>query len=168
MVLLFGMLVCLIPQSIVDKLQWKPKTRLGRAADVSIVVSICMVVLAGLATQAHAATPSGASGASGAAAEHVPAGMGMGKSGGGYAAMNRPQNDTELRAMKELECPCGCARQSINDCDCATAAQLRAKVQAILAGADLSSDASRKAAYDQVLGAVHQGLRREGAAHAAQ
>jgi cytochrome c-type biogenesis protein CcmF len=150
LVLGFGTLVCLIPQSIVDKLQWKPRTRIGRAADVSIVVTICLVVLAGLASQAHADAPNSGGGA---AAEHVPAGMGMGKAGGGYAAMNRPANDTEAKAMKELECPCGCARQSIHDCDCATAAQLRAKVQGIMAGADLSSDTSRKAAYDQVLGA---------------
>jgi cytochrome c-type biogenesis protein CcmH/NrfF len=65
--------------------------------------------------------------------------------------MNRPTNDTESRAMKELMCPCGCARQSIESCDCATAAQLRAKVQGIMAGSDLSTDANRQKAYDGVL-----------------
>jgi cytochrome c-type biogenesis protein CcmH/NrfF len=77
----------------------------------------------------------------------------MGKAGGGYAAMNRPANDTEARAMKEVACPCGCARQSIHDCDCATAAQLRAKVQGLLAGVDLTSDDARKRAYDSVIAA---------------
>ena len=38
-ILAFGTLVCLIPQGVVDRLQWKPKTRLGRAADVGILVA---------------------------------------------------------------------------------------------------------------------------------
>ncbi len=141
----FGTLICLIPQSVVDRLQWKPKTRLGRAADVSIVVTIVLALIAGLATQAQAAPPPGAG------AEHVPAGMGMGNAGAGYAAQNRPTNDTETRAMKELLCPCGCARQSIDDCACQTAADLRGKIIAMMAGADLSTDAGRERAYDQVL-----------------
>ena len=125
-VLLIGVLVCLIPQSVVEMAQWKPRTKIGRAADVGLVVGIALALTMGVASQAHADPPAGANGA---AAEHVPAGMGMGKAGGGFAAMNRPTNDTEQRAMKELLCPCGCARQSIFDCDCTTAAQLRAKVQ---------------------------------------
>jgi cytochrome c-type biogenesis protein CcmH/NrfF len=107
-------------------------------------------LLGGLASQARADAPNDNANA---AAEHVPAGMGMGKAGGGYAAMNRPANDTEARAMKEVMCPCGCARQSIHDCDCATAAQLRAKVQGLLAGTDLSNEASRTKAYEAVLAA---------------
>jgi cytochrome c-type biogenesis protein CcmH/NrfF len=79
--------------------------------------------------------------------------MGMGNAGGGYAAQNRPQNDTEQKAMKELLCPCGCARESIFECDCATAAQLRAKVQAIMAGADLKTDDGKNRAYQSVLAA---------------
>jgi cytochrome c-type biogenesis protein CcmH/NrfF len=135
----------LIPQFVVDRMQWKPRTRLGRAADVGSMVVIVFALLGGLASQARADAPNGA------AAEHVPAGMGMGKAGGGYAAMNRPANDTEARAMKEVMCPCGCARQSIHDCDCATAAQLRAKVQGLLVGTDLSNDAARTKAYNAVL-----------------
>jgi len=150
LVLAFGTLVCLIPQAVVDRMQWKPRTRLGRAADVGLVVTVVLALLGGLASQARADAPSGAAGAG---AEHVPAGMGMGKAGGGYAAMNRPANETEARAMKEVACPCGCARQSIHDCDCATAAQLRAKVQGLLAGTDLSNDAARTKAYESVLAA---------------
>jgi cytochrome c-type biogenesis protein CcmF len=146
LILAFGTLVCLIPQGLVDKLQWKPKTRIGRAADAGIIIAIVAGVTLGIAHQASAAPPAGTG-------EHVPAGMGMGNAGGGYAAQNRPQNDTEQKAMKELLCPCGCARQSIFECDCPTAARLRAKVQAIMAGADLKSDAGKSRAYDSVLAA---------------
>jgi cytochrome c-type biogenesis protein CcmF len=146
LILAFGTLVCLIPQSLVDKLQWKPKTRIGRAADVGIILAVVTSVTLGIASQAHAAPPPGTG-------EHVPAGMGMGNAGVGWAAQNRPQNDIESKAMKELLCPCGCARQSILECDCATAAKLRAKVQAIVAGEDLKTDAGKSRAYDAVLAA---------------
>jgi cytochrome c-type biogenesis protein CcmF len=149
MILGFGTLVCLIPQRVVDMLQWKPKTRLGRAADVGTMVAIVMAVSLGIASQARADTPAPASNTT---MEHVPTGMGMGNTAGGAAAMNRPQNDTQLRAMKEILCPCGtCQRQSIFDCDCGTAADLRGQVIALLAGADLSTEASRNQAYDAVL-----------------
>ena len=151
MVLGFGTLVCLIPQRVVDRLSWKPKTRLGRAADVSIVAGIAFAVVLGVASQARADTPAAAQ--SGAAAEHVPAGMGMGNAGAGDAAKNRPANDTQARAMGELLCPCGCARQSILDCPCGTAADLRGKVMALMAGADLSSPTGRDRAYNSVLAA---------------
>jgi cytochrome c-type biogenesis protein CcmH/NrfF len=77
--------------------------------------------------------------------------MGMGASSVGFAQKNRPANDTQARAMRELLCPCGCARQSILDCECGTAADLRGKVMAMMANADLSSEASRDHAYDAVL-----------------
>ncbi len=147
LVLAFGTLICLIPQGVVDALQWKPKTRVGRAADVGIVVAIVFAALAGLSTQAHAQAAAAPAGG----AEHVTEGMGMGKAGGGFAAQNRPANDTEARAMKELLCPCGCARQNVLECDCATAAQLRAQVQSLMTGAKLDDDASRKSAYDRVM-----------------
>jgi cytochrome c-type biogenesis protein CcmF len=150
LILAFGTLVCLIPQGVVDRLQWKPRTRIGRAADVGIIIAIVAGVTLGIAHQASAAPPPGGAG------EHVPAGMGMGNAGVGYAAQNRPQNDTESKAMKELLCPCGCARQSILECDCGTAARLRGKVQAILADADLKSDAGKSRAYDSVLAAFTQ------------
>jgi cytochrome c-type biogenesis protein CcmF len=145
LILAFGTLVCLIPQSLADFMQWKPKTRIGRAADVGIVLAIIAGITFGISTQAHAA--------GGGGGEHVPAGMGMGNAGGGYAAQNRPQNATEQKAMKELLCPCGCARESILECDCATAARLRAKVQAIMADENVSTDAGKSRAYDDVLAA---------------
>ncbi|HEU4615139.1 MAG TPA: cytochrome c-type biogenesis CcmF C-terminal domain-containing protein [Kofleriaceae bacterium] len=145
LVLAFGTLVCLIPQRVVDFMQWKPKTRLGRAADVGLLLAIVFSVVAGLSTQAHAAGPQNGGG------EHVPAGMGMGDAGGGWAAMNRPPEGTSEKAMKELLCPCGCARQDIFQCDCQTAAQLRGKVLEILAGYDLNTPDGRQQGYDKVI-----------------
>ena len=147
LVLALGTLICLIPQAVVDRLHWKPKTTLGRAADVSLVVGIAIAAVLGLASQARADNATSA----GAATEHIPAGMGMGNAGGGYAAKNRPTNSTQQRAMKEILCPCGCARQNLDECECATAADLRAKVIALLEGVDLSSETARQSAYQVVL-----------------
>jgi cytochrome c-type biogenesis protein CcmF len=146
LVLAFGTLVCLIPQRVVDFMQWKPKTKLGRAADVGILVTVVFGVVVGLASQAHAAGP-----AASGAGEHVPAGMGMGQAGGGYAAQNRPPDGTSEKAMKELICPCGCARQDIYSCDCETAARLRGKVLGILSAYDLNTPEGRKQGYDKVM-----------------
>ncbi|MDB4952437.1 MAG: cytochrome c assembly protein, partial [Myxococcales bacterium] len=151
LVMAFGTLVCLIPQAVVDKLQWKPRTRLGRAADVGLMIAIIAGLLAGLASQARADTP----------AEHVTPGMGMGQAGGGFAAQNRPNNDTAAKAMKELICTCGCARQDIYDCDCKTAADLRLQVMSLMGQTDasgkplydLTTEAGRQQAYDAVLAA---------------
>jgi cytochrome c-type biogenesis protein CcmF len=150
LVLAFGTLVCLIPQSAVDRLSRPRISRLGRAADLIVIVLVVGGALAGLANQAHAAA---------APAEHVQAGMGMGTDGIGYAAMNRPTNDTEARAMKELLCVCTCPRESIFDCKCATAAQLRRQVMDYIGQVnekgqpvfDLKTQAGRDAAYEAVL-----------------
>jgi cytochrome c-type biogenesis protein CcmH/NrfF len=116
-----------------------------RVAELALLALIC--VGAGVAL---AAPPP---------AEHVPAGMGMGNAGGGWAAQNRPPDEVSKKAMQELICPCGCARQDIFDCDCATAAQLRGKVLALIHGTDdtgkplfdLTTEAGRQKAYDSVL-----------------
>ena len=143
LILALGTLVCLIPERAVNVMGWKPKTKLGRAADVSIVLGVVCAVVLGLASQAHAQSPGGG--------EHVPAGMGMGQSGAGWAAMNRPRNATDEKAMKELICPCGCARQDIHNCDCKTAADLRAKVMGILDGFDMSTAQGREQGYNKVM-----------------
>jgi cytochrome c-type biogenesis protein CcmF len=152
LMLALGTLICLIPQFVVDAVQWKPTSRLGRAADLAIVLLLAFGIVAGLGSQAYAqgAQETGGGGGGGAA-EHIPAGMGMGNAGGGYAAKNRPDTPTAEKAMKELLCPCGCARQDIFACDCATAADLRAKVMAILADYDLNTAKGRKDGYDAVL-----------------
>jgi cytochrome c-type biogenesis protein CcmF len=148
LVLGLGTLVCLIPQSVVDKLQYKPRTKLGRAADVGILVAVVCASVLGIASQAHAQRGADKSSS---ATEHVPAGMGMGQAGAGWAAKNRPDTATAERAMKELICPCGCARQDIHGCDCKTAADLRGNVMAILAGYDLKTEEGKKQGYQAVL-----------------
>jgi cytochrome c-type biogenesis protein CcmH/NrfF len=115
-------------------------------------------VLAGLASQAHAASAAPAEHTA-APAEHVQAGMGMGADGIGYAAMNRPNEATAERAMKELLCVCSCPRESVFDCKCGTAAQLRRQIMDYLGQVnaqgqpvfDLKTPAGRDAAYESVL-----------------
>jgi cytochrome c-type biogenesis protein CcmF len=151
LILAFGTLVCLIPQGIVDLLSRPRATRLGRAADLAILLVVVGGVIGGIASQAHAA---------GQPAEHVQAGMGMGADGIGYAAMNRPNpGSADERAMKELLCVCGCARESVFDCKCGTAAQLRHQVMDFLGQVDskgkpqfdLATPAGRDVAYEAVL-----------------
>jgi cytochrome c-type biogenesis protein CcmF len=150
LILAFGTLVCLIPQGVVDRLSRPRRSRLGRAADLVVLVLVVGGVLTGLASQAQAAS---------APAEHVQAGMGMGADSTGYAAMNRPTNSTEERAMKELLCVCSCPRESIFDCKCGTAAQLRREIMDFLGQVDekgqpvfdLKTQAGRDTAYQAVL-----------------
>jgi cytochrome c-type biogenesis protein CcmF len=144
----FGTLVCLIPERFANLMSWKPQTKLGRAADVGILLAVVFSVVAGLASQAHAASAQGGGGGGG---EHIPAGMGMGQSGAGWAAQNRPTSGTADKAMRELICPCGCARQDIHGCDCKTAADLRGKVLGLLSSYDLNTEDGRKQGYDKVL-----------------
>jgi cytochrome c-type biogenesis protein CcmF len=156
-VLAFGTLVCLIPQSVVDRLSRPRATRLGRAADLALITLVIGGVLAGIASQARAESAPAEHAA--APAEHAQAGMGMGADGIGFAAMNRPTNDTQERAMKELLCVCGCARESIFTCKCSTAAQLRREVMDYLGQVDpagkqmfdLASPTGRDQAYEAVL-----------------
>jgi cytochrome c-type biogenesis protein CcmF len=151
LILAFGTLVCLIPQGVVDRLSRPRVSRLGRAADLAVMALIVGGLVAGLANQAHAA--------SAPPAEHVQAGMGMGADSTGFAAMNRPTNNTEERAMKELLCVCKCPRESVFDCKCGTAAQLRREVMDYLGQVDdkgqplfdLKTQAGRDAAYEAVL-----------------
>jgi cytochrome c-type biogenesis protein CcmF len=148
LLLAFGTLVCLIPQSVVDRLS-RPRARLGRAADVGVVLLIAGGLLVGLPGAAQAAP-----------AEHVTPGMGMGADGTGWAAMNRPRNGTEERAMKELICVCGgCKRETVFDCKCSSAAKMRRTVLDFLAQVDdkgqpmfdMKSAEGRDAAYSAVL-----------------
>jgi len=149
MVLALGTLVCLIPQGIVDALSQPRQSRLGRAADLAVLLLLVAGVLVGLSSQAHAAPP----------AEHVQPGMGMGADGTGWAAMNRPADPTQQRAMKELLCVCSCKRESIFDCKCQSAAQLRRQVMDFLGQVnekgnkvfDLKTENGRDTAYEAVL-----------------
>nr|MBA3538468.1 cytochrome c biogenesis protein CcsA [Deltaproteobacteria bacterium] len=140
LVLALGTFICLIPQSVVDRMQTRPTSRIGRAADTGLMIALVFGLLAALASQASAA-----------AGEHVPAGQGMGQSGVGFAAMHRPRNDTDAKAMKELLCPCGCPRQNIHDCDCGTAAKLREKIQEILVDYNMKDPQGRSDGYAAVI-----------------
>jgi len=145
LMLALGTLICLIPVDSFDRLTRakQPKSRLGRAAEISVLVLVAVGILAGLASQAHAQ------------AEHVKPGMGMGDTSVGWASMNRPNNDAEADAMKELLCPCGCKRENIYICKCQSAATLRGWVAELInerdaAGNpkfDLSTKAGREQAY---------------------
>jgi cytochrome c-type biogenesis protein CcmF len=150
LILAFGTLICLIPQGLVERLSGRPiKTRLGRAADLGILLLIALGLVAGLASQAHAQ------------AEHVQPGMGMGDTNVSYASKARPQNGAEEAAMKELLCPCGCKRESIFICKCGPASDLRAWVQSLVNEQDeqgrprfdLSTKAGLDAAYEHAVNA---------------
>ena len=150
LILAFGTLVCLIPQSFVDRASGRQvKTRLGRVGEAGILALIVGGVLVGLVSQAQAQ-----------GGEHVKPGAGMGDSGIGWASMNRPDNDQAAAAMKELLCMCGCPRESIFDCKCQPASQSRGRVLGIMHATDpstgkplfdLATEAGRKQAYDAVL-----------------
>ena len=149
--LAIGVAVCLIPQRLVDYVSNRPiKTRLGRAVDAGLLITVVAGLTLGLASQAHAAPPAAEH------AEHVTSGGGMGTDGG-RAAQNReldPKHDggTSKRLMKELLCPCGgCTRQNLYDCDCQMAARLRGQILEMLARSDVSTDAGRQQAYDSIV-----------------
>ena len=152
LVLALGTLICLIPQSVVDMMsvgRSATKSRLGRAGEVGVLALVLLALTGAVASQAHAQ-----------GGEHVPAGGGMGDAGTGWAAMNRPDNPTSERAMKELLCMCGCARESIFDCKCQPAAMSRGKVLDFLKQTDatgkpvfdMSTAEGREKAYNAVLG----------------
>ncbi|HEU0031621.1 MAG TPA: cytochrome c-type biogenesis CcmF C-terminal domain-containing protein [Kofleriaceae bacterium] len=143
LILALGTLICLIPQSLVDALMGRggPKSPVGQIGRVLGVLFVAGALVATTAHTAHAQN----------AGEHVPANMGMGDAGVGYAAQNRPNSETAKKAMQELLCVCGCPRESIFDCKCATAAKLRGKVLDYMATQDLKSDAGRDRAYAGIL-----------------
>jgi cytochrome c-type biogenesis protein CcmF len=157
LVLAFGTLVCLIPQSAVDRMSRPRASRLGRVGELGLILLVIGAVMGGIATQARAATPPAEHAPP--AQEHVQSGLGMGADGIGYASMNRPGNDMQAHAMKELICICGCARETVFECKCATAAQLRRQVMDYLEQPgpdgkpvfDMTTQAGQTAAYDAVL-----------------
>jgi cytochrome c-type biogenesis protein CcmF len=148
LILGFGTLVCLIPASLIERITrgGGPRSRLGRAGEVGILVLILSGVIAGFASQATAQT------------EHTPPGRGMGDAGAGHAAMHRPNSGTAEKASKEILCHCGCPRESVFDCKCPTAADLRKEIMSFLdqrdAGGkrvfDLNTQGGRERAYEAV------------------
>jgi cytochrome c-type biogenesis protein CcmF len=123
--LAFGVFICLIPQWLVDMLSPRPKTRLGRAADLAGVVILAFAIVGGTATASYAQPAPGAG-------EHSsnPTGKRRGhEDGAGYAHVNRPSTSAEATVMKELICQCGgCSRENLFECKCSFAADDRGRV----------------------------------------
>jgi len=150
--LAFGTFICLIPASVVNALSPRPRTRLGRAADVTMLVLILGALTAGFVKSAQADNL--VTDAQGpvllAQAEHD-TGPGMGD-GEGHAHKFRPRNDTEANIMKELICMCGgCQRETVFECKCGYAANEREKVQQRINGYNLTTVAGREQAKNEVI-----------------
>jgi cytochrome c-type biogenesis protein CcmF len=153
MVLLFGTLICLIPQALVDKVSFRPRTRLGRAADLGLLI----LLIGGMTMVSVANAQPGAPPGMEHADDQIPQKGHM--DGGGYAATFRPEMaetpeaaKVAERLMKGLVCMCGgCNRENLHDCKCAFAADERRLVLAILQGRDLREGGARSAAYDDVI-----------------
>ncbi|MCA9674310.1 MAG: cytochrome c biogenesis protein CcsA [Kofleriaceae bacterium] len=170
--LAMGTFVCLIPQSLVDLVSSRPKSRLGRVADAAaLLLAVGLMTLGGVSAahgdaplprdahvvlaQADTATPPPGmehnDGAGGARMGH--------DDGTGYAHLFRPEampdqasRDLARRLMKELVCMCGgCQRESLYDCKCGYAAQDRELVLSMLKSRDLSTPDGRDKAYREVV-----------------
>ncbi len=173
-----GTFICLIPQSLVDKVSSRPRTRLGRAADVAVLLIGIGLLTFGAVRAADASTEPRAQSVELAQAG-PPAGMEHEDRGGpgvahddgtGHAHRFRPDAlaDPAARAlasrlMHELVCMCGgCQRESLYDCKCGYAAQERELVLALLSERDMASGATRDAAHDEI---VAMFIKRYGGEH---
>jgi cytochrome c-type biogenesis protein CcmF len=155
--LLFGTLICLIPQALVDKVSVRPRTRLGRAADLGLLVLILSTIAAAGVANAQPSSAAGPPPGMEHADDQIPQKGHM--DGGGYSATYRPEMAASPEArrlaerlMKGLVCECGgCNREDLYDCKCAYAADERRLVLALLEGRDLREGGAQNAAYDDVI-----------------
>jgi cytochrome c-type biogenesis protein CcmF len=141
LILILGTFWCLIPQVLVDAVSARPRTRLGRAADIALLLLIVFGTIAGTAAAAQA---------QGAGMEHEDTALPQRghMDGGGYAATYRPEMAASPEArrladrlMKGLVCMCGgCNRENLYDCKCAYAADERKLVLALLDDGATSDD----------------------------
>jgi cytochrome c-type biogenesis protein CcmF len=152
--LAFGVFICLIPQGLVDTLAPRPKTRLGRAADLAGVLLLAFAVVGGTARASYADTAptrvaqAGAPGGGGEHEDPMKKSRGGHDDGAGWAAMYRPDTAQATELMKELVCMCGgCSRESLWECKCAFAAEERRRVLEMLA--DLRSTGMKEDAATQ-------------------
>jgi cytochrome c-type biogenesis protein CcmF len=131
--LAFGVFICLVPQGLVDKVSPRPRTTLGRAADLASVLVLVGGIILGTASAAQADNqPQAPRGG----AEHVdPQRTRRGHDdGAGYAHMHRPEGKVTTELMQELVCMCGgCKRESLYICKCAAAADDRRRVLELMA-----------------------------------
>ncbi|HWN67625.1 MAG TPA: cytochrome c-type biogenesis CcmF C-terminal domain-containing protein, partial [Haliangium sp.] len=151
MVLMIGTAICLVPQSVVNRINGRSaRTDEGSARPARRASEAALILLvAGGLTLAFAAP------AAAQPAEHedeAAVRRGGHEVGQGEAHLYRPDSATAEKLMKELVCLCGgCQRENILECRCGYAAQERQKVLALLAAHDLSTDAGQKAGYDAVV-----------------
>lgn len=146
--LMFGTAICLVPQSVIDNMGPKKRTKLGRAGEVAILVLTIGAVTFGMVAAARA---------QGGAPQHDEKAASGGMShddGTGYAHVCRPADgDSTAKAlMKELVCECGgCQRENLYECKCGFAAKERCKVLELLGQMDRSGKDKDQAAYNAVI-----------------
>ena len=140
--LAIGVFMCLVPQSVVDRLSPRPRTQIGRAADLAAVIVLALGVVGATATAAYAGAPGPVRVAQVTPAQPTAGGeheddtvvRRRGHAAGiGDAHRARPRSAAEADLMKELICLCGgCKRENLHDCKCAYAADERARVIALM------------------------------------
>jgi len=151
--LILGTALCLFPQRWVDSLSPRRRTRAGRAGEVVVLLLALGGATFGLVRVASAQEPAGVRQG---AAEHQDSATSRSShdSDKSYAQVCRPDSDVASKLMHELVCLCGgCKRESLYDCKCGYAAEDRCRVLDMLRGRDLSTEAARKTAYDDVAAA---------------
>jgi cytochrome c-type biogenesis protein CcmF len=146
--LMFGTAVCMVPESLARRMRPEPKTRVGRMADKAALLAVVGLATIG-AVRAAGAQPAGQAPGpvyqdpvDSPASAHLNEGMAH--------LYHAPDNPTAVRLMSDIRCMCGCPTESIGDCKCGNAAKERQRVLMALEGKDLSTDAARQAAYEQV------------------
>ncbi|MBK7078293.1 MAG: cytochrome c biogenesis protein CcsA [Myxococcales bacterium] len=152
--LAIGTFICLIPQGLVDLVSGRPKSALGRAADVAGLLLIVGALLAPMVAAARADDePPLRVAQAGPPAEHADAEV---RARGhaddsGWSHRHRPDSATAEKLMKQLVCMCGgCQRETLFDCKCGFAATERKKVLDQLAGFDLTKPGGPEAAEKAV------------------
>lgn len=156
-VLMFGWMVCLIPQFVVDLVSRRPTSTAGRVADVAGV----LVLVAGLVgppiAVAHAddfGGPTQVAQAQSPPQEHEDAQI---RARGhaddsGWAHRYRPDSPLTEKLMKELICMCGgCQRETLFACKCGFAAMERKKVLETVALYDTTTERGRIEAHHAVI-----------------
>jgi cytochrome c-type biogenesis protein CcmF len=152
--LAIGTFICLIPQGLVDLVSGRPKSALGRAADVAGLLLIVGALMAPMVAAARADDePPLRVAQAGPPAEHADAEV---RARGhaddsGWSHRYRPDSPTAEKLMKQLVCMCGgCQRETLFDCKCGFAATERKKVLDLLAGFDMTKPGGPAAAEKAV------------------
>lgn len=154
-VLLFlGVLVCLVPQWLVDLVTRRPPptTKLGRAADVAAVLILVGAMVGGPIAVARADDdrPRVAQAGAGEHEDQMVRARGHADDSG-WAHRYRPDTPLASKLMKDLVCLCGgCQRETLYDCKCGFAATERKKVLDLLAPFDLTTPGGSAAAEKAV------------------